>query len=118
MDATDQDGRQLSTAHWLHTHPWARPPPPPFDAWTGADIDAYVKQHAGVETKLSDEGFSGAAVVELLTTTTNAESLLKEAVPSRAADRLSVLHLLRKIVRPSPPPPPPGPLRRPPPDAE
>ena len=60
----------------------------------------------------------GAAVVELLTTTTNAESLLKEAVPSRAADRLSVLHLLRKIVRPSPPPPPPGPLRPPPPDAE
>ena len=107
-------GRQLSTGAWLKTHPWARPPPP-FDAWSGEAVDDYVKAHTptGVESKLGEQGFTGAAIVELLTapTTTNAEQLIKEAVPGRPADRLSVLHLLRKVVRPSPPPPPPRPMR-------
>lgn len=110
--ADDASGRQLSTAGWLRTHPWARPPPPPFDQWSGEALDDYVKKHthSGVETKLNEQGFTGAAIVELLATT-NAEEMIKEAVPGRPADRLSVLHLLRKVVRPSPPPPPPGPLR-------
>ena len=104
-------GRQLNTATWLRTHPWARPPPPPFADWSGATLDDYVKTHNGVETKLSEQGFNGAAVVELLTSNAHAEELIKEAVPGRTSDRLQVLHLLRKIVRPSPPPPPPLPPR-------
>ena len=59
-------------------------------------MDDYVKAHTptGVESKLGEQGFTGAAIVELLTapTTTNAEQLIKEAVPGRPADRLSVLH--------------------------
>ena len=49
----------------------------------------------------TDEGFTGGAIVELLVSSTApVEHLIKDAVPSRLADRLSVLHLLRKVVRP------------------
>ena len=86
----------MNSVQWYRAHPWARPPPPPFDSWSGSDLDAYVKKHTGVETKLADEGFTGGAIVELLVSSTApVEHLIKDAVPSRLADRLSVLHLLR-----------------------
>lgn len=69
----------------------------------------------GIETKLKDEGFTGAAVVELLTHPEGSpHEAIKAAVPSgKMGERLHLLHHLRRVVRPSPPPPPTQPQKPP-----
>jgi hypothetical protein len=130
---TEGDSRRLSTSEWLRHHPWARPPPPPFQLWTGEQLDHFAReappsQHRAKPgavaqvpvTKFAEHNFTGSAVAELVLNTPadRAQELLKEVVEGGLGERLRMLHRFRGVVRPSPPPSPahpPKPSRPPPP---
>eukprot|EP00320_Phaeocystis_rex_P001740 CAMPEP_0119080108 /NCGR_PEP_ID=MMETSP1178-20130426/110576_1 /TAXON_ID=33656 /ORGANISM="unid sp, Strain CCMP2000" /LENGTH=119 /DNA_ID=CAMNT_0007062679 /DNA_START=15 /DNA_END=371 /DNA_ORIENTATION=+ len=89
-------GRRLSTASFLRSHPYARPPPPappPLDSLSGEQLDKYLYSMGLADTQLSSTGLDGAALDELLKIPTHAAvELLQTAVPGATGKRMAALH--------------------------